>query len=177
MIKELSFDDLKFENFQYFSRLQITTKKYTYENESLEVEEVNFINNWDENDLSTILKELIQEKEQGSYVVGKVENSKIIAFGCLKFERFGTKQQYVQLLALHVSNGSRGKGVGQQLFKMCVDKAAKSNVSKIFISAHPAFETQMFYKKVGCVLAQERNQALNELEPFDIQLEYNIKRA
>jgi predicted N-acetyltransferase YhbS len=75
---------------------------------------------------------------------------------------------------MHVSNNYRGVGIGKALFEKCVEAAKKMGAKSIYISAHPAIETQKFYKALGCKLAKEINQELKELEPFDIQLEYEI---
>ena len=43
---------------------------------------------------------------------------------------------------------------------------------KLYISAHSAVESQAFYKKMGCVEAEEYDPAHTAAEPCDCQLEY-----
>ena len=44
-------------------------------------------------------------------------------------------------------------------------------------SAHSAIETQRFYRSLGCVDAAQPLQKHVEAEPFDCQLEYDLRAA
>ena len=48
------------------------------------------------------------------------------------------------------------------------------NARKLYISATPSENTINFYLNIGCIITREVDQALFELEPEDIHLEYLI---
>lgn len=50
--------------------------------------------------------------------------------------------------------------------------AAGQGGQKLYISAHSAVESQAFYRKMGCVEAEEYDPAHTAAEPCDCQLEY-----
>lgn len=47
-------------------------------------------------------------------------------------------------------------------------------VRETFISSHSAKESQAAYKALGCVPARELFREAAEMEPFDIQLEFDL---
>ena len=49
-----------------------------------------------------------------------------------------------------------------------------TGVERIFISSHSAKESQAAYKALGCVPARELFREAAEMEPFDIQLEFDL---
>jgi N-acetylglutamate synthase-like GNAT family acetyltransferase len=177
VIRELDYDDLSICVFKSFNREQSTKVKFVEIDNKLLIREDAFSNNWDLKALELLVCDLRKEKQKGSYIVGKIEDNKLFGYACLRLEMFGSKDQYVQLQGLHVTKDYRGKGLGKELFLLCAEKAMKEGVKKLYISAHPSYETQMFYKELGCKLAEEKNVKLQKLEPNDIQLEYTIKRA
>lgn len=73
---------------------------------------------------------------------------------------------------MHVSNEYRHKGIGKKLFAFSVAAAKKLGAEKMYISTHSSQESQVFYRAMGCVHAEEIVPELVEAEPFDIQLEY-----
>ena len=52
--------------------------------------------------------------------------------------------------------------------------ARSLGAQKLYISAHPAQETQAFYHALGCVEAEEYHKELAESEPDECQLEYAL---
>ena len=52
------------------------------------------------------------------------------------------------------------------------EKRAAIRFEGLYISAHSAVESQAFYKKMGCVEAEEYDPAHTAAEPCDCQLEY-----
>ena len=55
---------------------------------------------------------------------------------------------------------------------MACQGARQAGGEKLYLSAHSARETQAFYRRLGCVEAQEPQPDLVAEEPFDIQMEY-----
>jgi len=174
-IREIEKDDLVFDKFKDYERYQLTTQKVKYEDGLMKTEKIHFINEWDANKLKSLVDELRDDLYMDSYLVGAFYEDKVIAFASIRNKFFGSEKQYLQMPNIHVSRQYRGKGIGKKLFAMCVKAANKMGAKRIYISTHPAIETQRFYESVGCQLASEINQELKKLEPHDIQLEYKIK--
>jgi len=65
----------------------------------------------------------------------------------------------------------RGKGIGKTLFQLSKEWAKEHGAKKLYIAAHPAIESQAFYKAMGCVEALEYSPTHVEKEPLDCQLE------
>lgn len=62
--------------------------------------------------------------------------------------------------------------IGKILFEQACGEARRLGADKLYISAHSSKESQVAYKAIGCVYAEEINQQLAEAEPCDVQLEY-----
>ena len=75
---------------------------------------------------------------------------------------------------MQVSYEYRHKGIGKNLFELCIKKAKEVGIEKIYISAHSSEETQNFYLSVGCVDTEEIDKELFEKEPFDRDMKYII---
>lgn len=54
----------------------------------------------------------------------------------------------------------------------CLRRTLAQGGQKLYISAHSAVESQAFYRKMGCVEAEEYDPAHTAAEPCDCQLEY-----
>ena len=91
-------------------------------------------------------------------------------------ERLGSREQYIELRSLHVSEPWRGHGVGRELFGAVCAAARESGAEKLYISAHSSRESQAAYRALGCVLAQEPDAARMEAEPCDVQMEFDLHR-
>ena len=62
--------------------------------------------------------------------------------------------RYLELSSLHVSQELRGQGVGKKLLHAAVQWARGQGAKRLYISAHPAVESQAFYRAMGCTPAQ-----------------------
>ena len=89
----------------------------------------------------------------------------------------GAQGEYIDLLELHVSADWRGRGAGTALFAAAAAWARGRGAQKLYISAHSAAETQAFYRGLGCTDAAWRHPAHTAAEPFDCQLEYDLRAA
>ena len=54
------------------------------------------------------------------------------------------------------------------------EQAKAHGAKKLYISAHSAAESQVFYYKMGCAEAAAYNQTPVEAEPYDCQLESHL---
>lgn len=173
-IKELTLNDLTPYLLENFNRYQEVRRCWRKEGDEWILKDISFVDHWDE----TIRKEVVNVDfanciKSGGNVWG-VLNTKndIIAFASLLPEFFGSYNQYLQLMQIHVSYEYRNKGIGKKLFALCATKAKEMGAKKLYISAHSSEESQFFYKNIGCIDAVEVNQKLAEYEPFDRQMEF-----
>jgi len=113
--------------------------------------------------------------ERGGTFYGTFEGDTLVGAVILETKFIGHKKDQLQLKFLHVSSGFRKQGLGVFLFEKAIEKAKSLGASKLYISATPSQNTVNFYLKRGCVLAEDINRDLFDLEPEDIHLEYSIK--
>ncbi|MHB1392492.1 MAG: GNAT family N-acetyltransferase [Clostridia bacterium] len=96
----------------------------------------------------------------------------LVGFASLEHNYFGSENQYIQLSMIHITRNYRNLGIGKVLFELCINKAKEFGAEKLYISASSCENGQSFYKKMGCVPADEINQKLFELEPYDCHMEF-----
>lgn len=107
-------------------------------------------------------------------VVGAFNGDKLKGFTSVEAKLFGSENEYLDLSSIHVSEELRGKGVGKELFIIAKKWARGRGARKLYISAHSSVESQAFYKRMGCVEAEEYDKEHVEREPYDCQLECNV---
>ncbi|MBC8403445.1 MAG: GNAT family N-acetyltransferase [Candidatus Marinimicrobia bacterium] len=112
--------------------------------------------------------------DRGGTFYGMFQNADLIGVAVLENKFIGKNKDQLQLTFLHISRTYRKRGIGKILFKKAVEKAREMNAQKLYVSATPSENTVNFYINVGCVVTQEIDQELFELEPEDIHLEYVI---
>jgi len=173
-IRELTHDDLFTDLLQHFNRYQEVRHCWRNENDKWVLKNIQFTEQWDE----TLKKEIVAIDftnclNSGGVVWGVFNKSnELIAFASLLSNFFGSECQYLQLMQIHTSFEHRNKGIGKDLFKVIVEKARCLGAMKLYISTHSSEESQMFYKSIGCVDAQEINKKLAAYEPYDRQMEF-----
>ena len=122
--KELDKSDIKQNLLEDFDRYQEIKQYYKKENGNWILKDHVFFGNWNKEryeEVNDIMKNTIINKS-GS-VFGAFDGKKLIGFAVLGHKTFGTKNQYIELKFIHVSNGYRHKGIGKELFKYCIEKA------------------------------------------------------
>jgi len=175
-IRELIHDDLFPDLLKYFNRYQEVRRCLRKENGEWLLKDIPFIEQWDE----TLKREIVAVDftnclNSGGVVWGVFNKSnELIAFASLLSDFFGSENQYLQLMQIHTSCEYRNKGIGKELFKTSAEKAKSMGAKKLYISTHSSEESQFFYKKIGCVDAQEINKKLAEHEPYDRQMEFAL---
>ena len=110
--------------------------------------------------------------ELNGYLLGAFENEKLIGFAACNPTKYGSRNQYIQLMELHVSLEYRGLGIGRSMFEKCVDYGTEMKAQKLYIVASSSMESQEAYKKLGCVYARELVRELYEQDPDDIHMEF-----
>lgn len=171
-IQLLSEPQITKELFQYFNRRQEVTKCWRREQGIWVLKDVDFVEDWNESQYEFLVKCLKNTVNTGGMVAGVFAEEKLVGFASVESRHFGSKGQYVQLSCIHVSCEQRGQGLGKKLFQCASYGAKKLGAEKLYISAHPAQETQAFYHALGCVEAGEYDGELADLN--DCQLEYAL---
>lgn len=174
MIKE---EELSLELFENFRRHQDVTKCWRKEEGSWRVKDIAFVDDWKREDYEELIGILKRSILGGGMVYGAFEGRDLKGFCAVSGELFGSKKQYLDLSNIYVSEELRGQGVGSVLFRKAQEWAGRHGAEKLYISAHSAVESQAFYKKMGCVEAQEYSRAHVEKEPCDCQLECPVPDA
>lgn len=160
------------EVFCHFNRRQEVTKCWRREQGLWVLKDESFVEDWSEQQYQFLVQCLRNTVITGGIVLGAFVQDRLVGFASVESRRFGSKKQYVQLSCIHVSCESRGQGLGKKLFQFASYGAKYLGAEKLYISAHPAQETQAFYHALGCVDAGEYDGEL--AEPDDCQLEYAL---
>ncbi len=160
------------ELFRHFNRRQEVSKCWRREQGLWVLKDDSFVEDWNEQQYEFLVQCLKNTVTTGGLVLGAFVQERLVGFASVESRRFGSKKQYLQLSCIHVSCESRGQGLGKKLFQFASYGAMFLGSEKLYISAHPAQETQAFYHTLGCVDAGEYDGEL--AEPDDCQLEYAL---
>ena len=170
----LNTEEINTKIFSDFVRHQNVTKCYRRENSCWKVKEDPFIDDWTPDDYKKLISDLRRTANSGGFVYAALLNGNIKGFVSVESEIFDEGERYMDLSSIHVSEESRGFGIGTKLFYAAADFARKKGAKKLYISSHSALESQIFYRGLGCVDAKIPNKKHVEKEPFDCQLEYKL---
>ena len=160
---------------ELFDRSETVHKAWRYVEGVKVLKDVSYTEHWNQDELETESMNLRVTVLKGGAVIAGYDEYKIVAFAAIEHERFGSEGQYHQLSQCHVSSQCRGKGIGKALFHHMINEAKNMGVHKLYISASSCETTQAYYSAMGCVDATEPCERLVHLEPYDIQLEYEVK--
>ena len=105
---------------------------------------------------------------------GAFDGERIIGFATVSHRIFGVTARYVQLVCFQISEEYRRQGIGRKLFSLACEEARQLGADKLYISAHSSKESQAAYRALGCAPAEEVNEKLASVEPFDVQMEYKL---
>ncbi|MGD8464347.1 MAG: GNAT family N-acetyltransferase [Anaerolineae bacterium] len=112
--------------------------------------------------------------DRGGTFYGAFEGDDLVGAAILDSKFMGREHDQLQLKFLHVSHAYRNRGLGRTLFEKSVARARELGARRLYISATPSENTIRFYLGLGCVVTDEVDPDLYELEPEDIHLEYAI---
>lgn len=172
--KKLSSDTISCNLLNDFNRYQEVKRCWRKENKQWVLKDIPFIDDWNPAEKHDVTMELLDCVNNNGFVFGAFLENKLIGFASLAANFFGHNNEYLEMPVIYVSSEHRGKGIGKTLFSLIVKSAISLGAKKIYISAHSAEESQAFYRAIGCVEAEEINQASVEKEPCDCQLEFVI---
>lgn len=172
--RELRSEEICPELFGDFIRHQAVTKCRRRENGVWIIKDAPFIDDWSKEDYRTLTACLKHTVETNGFVYAAFYDGKLKGFVSVESALFGGGQKYLDLSSIHVSEEMRGNGIGSVLFLAAKEWAKNHGASKLYISSHPAVESQNFYAKMGCVEAEVYHQGHVEAEPYDCQLENKL---
>ena len=155
-----------------YNRFQEITNIVYLDQMELKEKENKFYETWNQEKLIEISRYLKSSVKSGSILYATYDYKKIVGFAMI--DRKLLFDESINLKYIHVSKEYRGYNIGKYLFNIMALEAKKIGATKLYISSHSAVETQRFYQRVGCVLANKINRELQELEPYDIPLEYQL---
>ena len=105
--------------------------------------------------------------ECGGRALAAFDADRLVGIGILVPE---IRPSLAQLAYLHVSNGYRRRGIGDQIVDQLFEWARESGAHRIYVSATPSGSAVGFYASRGFVPVSEPLPELFELEPEDIHM-------
>jgi len=169
--RELNIDEITLDLFNSFQRKQIVTDCWRKENGKWTIKSAPFIDDWNADDYKELVRCLRNTILTGGFVYGAFINNELKGFTSVEGMLMGSSLQYADLSSIHVSQDTRGQGIGRNLFSAAKAFAVRINAKKLYISSHSAVESQAFYRAMGCTEAEEYILEHVEKEPYDCQLE------
>lgn len=173
--RQLNAEEICRQLFGQFIRHQKVTNCRRREAGEWVIREDPFIDDWSEEDYQILVSCLKNTVNTGGFVYAAFYQGALKGFVSVESALFGGENRYLDLSSIHVSEDMRSRRIGQRLFKAAAEWAGQKGARKLYISSHSAVETQAFYQSMGCVEAQEYNQEHVEREPYDCQLEYELR--
>lgn len=172
--RKLKEDEINRSLFSEFRRRQIVTDCWRRVDGEWVIKPEPFVDEWSEENYAFLVECLKNTVCTGGIVYGAFLEGHLKGFTSVEEELFGSGKQYADLTCIHVSEELRGSGIGKKLFLLAADWARGHGAKKLYISAHSAVESQAFYRRLGCVEAEEYSREHVEREPYDCQLEYRL---
>lgn len=173
-IKKLNENEINLELFKKFRRHQKVEKSMQKINGKWVAVDTAFVDDWGAAEFEELVRCLKNTVNTGGVVYAAFEGEKLLGFSSVESEFLGSKNQYLELSSMHVSEEMRGKGIGKKLFYCASEWAKNHGARKLYISSQSSVETQGFYKSVGCREAEEYSAPHVEKEPCDCQLEADV---
>lgn len=164
-------EELREELFRDFRRRQEVTHRLEKTAAGWTVREDRFVDDWGAEEYQILVRCLRHTAASGGLVLGAFSEGRLKGFVSVEGAPAGSRGQYLELSSLHVSQELRGQGIGAALFEAARRFARERGIGRLYISAHPAVETQAFYRAMGCREAEEYQHVSAEHAPPDCQLE------
>jgi GNAT superfamily N-acetyltransferase len=173
IIRELARDEV--ELVWTIDRSEVIDHVYYHRDGELVLEAEHYdLQGWPPGVAEGFMPHLLDCYDRGGTFWGAFEADRLVGAAVLESEFIGREKDQLQLKFLHVGWPHRGRGLGRRLFAMAVEQACCLGARRLYVSATPSQNTVEFYRHLGCVVTQEVDARLFELEPEDIHLEYSI---
>ena len=174
-IRELTMDEITLGLFSDFDRYQEVTHCWRKREGRWVIIDNPFVEAWAEPEYRYLAQCLQNTLKTGGVVYGAFVGGKLKGFCSVEPVFFGSRGQYLELSAIHVSRDCRGRGFGRELLAAAKQWAGEKGARKLYISAHSSVESQAFYRAMGCREAEEYSRPHVEKEPCDCQLELDLR--
>lgn len=122
-------------------------------------------------ELDQLVNRLYKIFDQGGIVLGAFDDQRIAGIAALENKVRGRNHDRLKMDILHVSLSYRGQGVGTKLMELIKAEGKSIGAKKLYISATPSKNTIDFYLRMGCMLTDELDEELYNMEPEDIHLD------
>lgn len=169
-IKKCLLDQLSNSLLEDFCHNQQINQKWVRIDNYWVLEEVEETRSWGVEKKAWIPVYLKEQVERGGFVFGAFFEGTLIGFISLDGYLRGSAEKYANLTMLFIDDRFNRRGLGTCLFERICEEAKEIGATKLFISAIPSVETIAFYKKLGCMKAQE-----NIPEYIDTQEDYCLE--
>lgn len=133
-----------------------------------------FIDDWSEEDYTFLAECLRRTVRLGGIVFGAFIGGALKGFASVEAKPCGKAGDCRELTSIHVSEELRGRGIGRELFVCAKEWAKAQGAKKLYISSHPAVESQAFYAAMHCTDARESDEERAARGPFDRRLECTL---
>ncbi len=173
--RNIDMSEMTLDLFQAFQRKQIVTDVWRKEDGKWVIKSDPFVDDWGRDEYEELVRCLKNTLETGGLVYGAFIDGELKGFASVEALPMGSRLQYMDLSSIHVSRDVRGQGIGRELFLAAKRFAGEKGAEKLYISAHSAVESQAFYRRMGCVEAEEYNAQHVAREPYDCQLECSLR--
>lgn len=127
---------------------------------------------WDLEQCRKTAKTIAEGIRNGGFAYGAICDGMVVGYIYITGIFWGSKSQYTELKLYHISAPYRRLGIGKELFRMGCNEARSIGAKKLYISANNSKESQLAYRRLGCIDAAEINAESVAREPFDVQMEY-----
>lgn len=174
MVRPIELKEIDLPLFDGFHRHQVVTRCWRKRDGQWIVIDHPFVEEWSKADYAYLMDCLRETLAGGGVVFGDFDGDRLRGFAAVVRDFFGSRNQYLELASLHVSEEHRGHGIGRALMTACREWAGEQGAEMLYISAHSAVESQAFYKAVGCREAAEYRPESVAKEPCDCQLEIDV---
>lgn len=174
-IREIKREEVTEALFENFRRHQVVVDCVRKVEGQWVVKPAPFADEWSREDYHFLVQCLKNTIDHKGVVFGFFTEEGLKGFASVEGTPAGSKGQYLDLTSIHVSEELRGSGIGKRLFVRAALWAKAKGAKKLYISSHSAVETQRFYEAQGCVDAQEYMEEHIRQEPYDRQLELDLR--
>jgi len=158
--------------FDAFERHQRVSRCWRKEDGVWRIRDISFVERWGNAEYEVLCADLKRTISTNGAAFGALIDGELKGFAAVSAGLFGKNREYIDMPTLHVSEESRGRGIGKALFLLAAGWAREQGAKKLYISGHSAVETQAFYRAMGCAEAAEYSARHVAAEPCDCQLEY-----
>ena len=172
--RKLAADEITHALFKDFVRRQEVRRCWRRTNGEWVLKDISFIDDWSRGDYLKLVDDLIRTIREGGFVCAAFADGVLKGFCAVDGVLKGSRSQYADLEAIHVSADMRGQGIGRELFGRAAQFARTLGAKCLYMSTHSAEESHAFYTAMGCTEADEYLPEHAIAEPCDVQMQFEL---